>query len=416
MLLLHRWFGLLAGIWLFVVALTGIVLVFQEELDHALNPEIFDRPAIGDRRPVEQLVRAAESSIEGSYARFVNLPNSPHAPMMASLTARPGTDAKVLPGTQTFVDPYTGAHLGTRVFGAFQADRLHIVPWIYKLHYTLHLGNFGGGLLGFVALFWMLDHLPSVWLSFPALRGWWRSFLVRRTARGVTQAFSLHRASGLWLLPVTLVLAVSGVYFNLNVIFRPAVDAVLPLTQAYHQTAPRLDEPIYVSHDVPIDRALDVARRATDGAEVDSLILLPAQGVYWFRIFDPRDMADYGQRYVYVGMRDGAVLADQHRTEGSAGDVFLALQFPLHSGKLFGWPGRLLIAFTGVAICGLVTTGFIMWWKRRRGRVAMKKRMRDAEQARAPQTRTPANDDRAKRPIVARHRTASSAPASGHSP
>ncbi|MEO1087110.1 MAG: PepSY-associated TM helix domain-containing protein, partial [Acidobacteriota bacterium] len=80
--------------------------------------------------------------------------------------------------------------------------------------------------------------------------------------------------------------------------------------------------------------------------------------------------ADYGQRYIYVDMVDGAVVGDRHRAVGTAGDVFVALQFPLHSGKLLGWPGRMLISLTGLILCGLVVTGYIVWWRKRRGRLA----------------------------------------------
>ena len=44
-LLWHRWFGLLGGVWLLVIALTGSVLVFHEEIDHALNPDWFTASA-----------------------------------------------------------------------------------------------------------------------------------------------------------------------------------------------------------------------------------------------------------------------------------------------------------------------------------------------------------------------------------
>ncbi|MEM9594339.1 MAG: PepSY-associated TM helix domain-containing protein [Acidobacteriota bacterium] len=367
MLVWHRWFGLLAGVWLFLLASTGTVLVFYEEIDHFLNPSLFHRPAVGERLPFEDLVRIAEASHAGSYASYVDLPNAAHEPVVAFLRARADAEQPVTPGLHTFVDPYTGEVLASRVAGAFKLDRLHIARWIYELHMNLHLDTFGAVLLAIVALLWIFDHIPSVWLSFPRLRGWWRSFMVKRSAKGAALAYGWHRASGLWLAPVTLVLAVSGLYFNLYPVFVAAVEAVSPLTKRTHQTAPQLEEPVY-GPEVPVDRALAVASFAAGGAEVDSLSVLPASGLYWVRLFDPRDLADYGQRSVYVDMGSGEVVGDSHRAVGSAGDVFVALQFPLHSGKILGWPGRILIALTGLVICALVITGFVLWLRRARGR------------------------------------------------
>ncbi|MEM9556074.1 MAG: PepSY-associated TM helix domain-containing protein [Acidobacteriota bacterium] len=369
MLFWHRWFGLLAGIWLFLLAATGSILVFHEEIDHFLNRSLFDRPAIGDRLPFDELVRAAEASHAGSYARFVDLPNAPHEPLIAYLATRADAAQPVPAGLHAIVDPYSGEVLASRVFGDFKLDRLHLASWIYELHLSLHLGTFGSVLLGIVALLWIVDHLPAMWLSFPNLRGWWRGFVVKRSARGAALAYGWHRASGLWLAPVTLVLAVSGVYFNFSSQFLAAVNSLSPLTKGTHQTAPKLEDPIFEPA-VTIDQALAAARQATGGFQVDSLSIVPSAGLYWARLFDPRDLADYGQRYVYIDMEDGAVVGDRHRAVGSAGDLFVALQFPLHSGKLLGWPGRILIFLTGLIICGLVGTGLIIWLRKWRGRRA----------------------------------------------
>ncbi|MDZ4321128.1 MAG: PepSY-associated TM helix domain-containing protein, partial [Phenylobacterium sp.] len=36
----HRWFGLAAGVWLLLLALTGSAITYYEELDHALNGDL----------------------------------------------------------------------------------------------------------------------------------------------------------------------------------------------------------------------------------------------------------------------------------------------------------------------------------------------------------------------------------------
>ena len=60
-------------------------------------------------------------------------------------------------------------------------------------------------------------------------------------------------------------------------------------------------------------------------------------------VFDSHDLATYGERAIYVDMIAGKILADQHFSQGSVGDAIVAWQYPLHSGKTFGWPGRIAI-------------------------------------------------------------------------
>jgi uncharacterized iron-regulated membrane protein len=45
-------------------------------------------------------------------------------------------------------------------------------------------------------------------------------------------------------------------------------------------------------------------------------------------------------------------------------------QFPLHSGRLGGIFGRVLVSLLGVAVATLSVTGIIVWSRKRRARVA----------------------------------------------
>ena len=53
---------------------------------------------------------------------------------------------------------------------------------------------------------------------------------------------------------------------------------------------------------------------------------------------------------------------------GSAGDIFLQAQFPLHSGRILGLPGRILISAMGLVVAMLSATGLVIWLRKRRAR------------------------------------------------
>lgn len=372
LVLWHRWFGIVAGLWLFLLAVTGSVIVFYAEIDHALNPDFWDLPAGREPLPVGRVTAAATAGHPGTYASSVDLPNDPTDPVVVFLASRPDAEVPVEPGFHVLVDPATAQVLGERVFGAFRLDRRHLAHFFYQLHMDLHLGRVATAALGLLALLWALDHLAATVLSFPKLARWRESFRVRRGARGAGFVYGLHRASGLWLAPITFVLAVSGLYFDWYPQFVDAVDSVSPVTRRYYETAPVLEAP--PERPVPLDRALVTARERAGGAAVDGVYVLPAQGLYWVRLFDPRDLDSYGGRWITVSMVDGRVLADRHAADGSVGDTVLAWQFPLHSGKAFGWPGRIAIFLAGWMVAGLVATGYVLCFKKWRGRRSVRRR------------------------------------------
>jgi len=296
--------------------------------------------------------------------RFVDLPNEPGDVAQVYLARRPGLPPlDPAPAWEVMVDPATAQVLGARDRAAIDLSRRGLMSFLYEFHYSLHLGEWMVWLLGLVAFLWLIDHLAAAALSFPNPARWRESFRIRRGAKGHRRVFDLHRAIGLWLFPVTLVLAVSGVYFNWYDEFKAAVNAVSPLTPRADEARPALPAPL-VAPPLGFDAAL---ARAGD-ARVDSLAYNADKGLYWLRLFDERDIDPYGGRWMFVDARDGRVLSDTHGASGTAGDVVMAWQFPLHSGKAFGWPGRIAIFMTGIATCMFIVTGLMMWARKRAAR------------------------------------------------
>jgi uncharacterized iron-regulated membrane protein len=72
-----------------------------------------------------------------------------------------------------------------------------------------------------------------------------------------------------------------------------------------------------------------------------------------------------GVKTVHVDGMDGRILGDQVPWSGTAADVFMQLQFPIHSGRIAGIPGRLLISLAGIAVALLSVTGVVIWAMKR---------------------------------------------------
>ncbi len=53
------------------------------------------------------------------------------------------------------------------------------------------------------------------------------------------------------------------------------------------------------------------------------------------------------------------------RSAGTAGDIFLHAQFPLHSGRIIGLPGRILVSYLELVVAILAITGIEIWTRKR---------------------------------------------------
>ena len=70
----HRWFGLLGGLWLALLAATGIAVTFYDKLDSALNADWRTVPAPARAAPVGDAVAAARRALPGFAPDMIELP------------------------------------------------------------------------------------------------------------------------------------------------------------------------------------------------------------------------------------------------------------------------------------------------------------------------------------------------------
>jgi uncharacterized iron-regulated membrane protein len=139
---LHRWAGLCMAVFLVVAGLTGTILAFYEELERWLNPHLHKvRPHGAAMAPLALRALAEQHTPQGRID-FVDLQHQPDTSVVFYLQPRldPATGQPYeLAFDQLFIDPYTGQVLGTRKWGEFGLDRERLLPFLYRLHFTLAL-------------------------------------------------------------------------------------------------------------------------------------------------------------------------------------------------------------------------------------------------------------------------------------
>lgn len=378
---IHRWSGLTIALFLLVAGLTGAVIVYQHDLEGVLLSE-WTRvaPRAQSLSPIE-LARIAERAEPRASVDRIPLDRAPHE------TARFLLEPKIDPATslpyelrfnEIFLDPHTGTVLGQRLWGEARLDRAHLLPLLYRLHYSLLLGDWGVWLFGVAALLWCLNCIVGFYLTLPAhskrvFKGWWRSWIVRPAQSIWRLSFDLHRAAGLWFWGVLLIFALSAVQFNLDSVFRPALTAVLPFEESPQISLPRSDTPYPVpqlSWEQALERGrvLMAGRAATEGFDVEAEVFLlfrPHIDAYGFAVKSPLDVRRKGgQTWVYFSARDGRELAFHHPGVAS-GNLVSTWLSALHLGTVGGRGYQAFVAIVGLAVALLSITGVMVWFKRR---------------------------------------------------
>jgi uncharacterized iron-regulated membrane protein len=381
---LHRWFGLGAAAFLFIAGTTGAVISWDHELDAWLNPHLFKARSAGPARPIPELIQRVESADPRIRVTFSPLDLEPGHALTVSVEPRvdPASGTRFQPGyNQVAVDPATGEIQGRREWGRVSLARENLLPFLYKLHYSLHLPRawgieLGVWFMGILALAWVADSFIALWISFPSLQAWAQSFRFRWRQGGFRLIFDLHRSGGVWVWPLVLLLAITSVGMNLNrEVMRPVVSLVSKLTPspfADRPVAPPNEprEPLVTLTDA-VDRARAEARRRGWPAPPGAAFLSTEVGVWGVGFFKPgRGHGDggLGNPWLYFDSRTGQPVGADVPGTGSAGDLVMQAMFPVHSGRILGLPGRILISLMGLAVATFSATGVWLWLRRLKAR------------------------------------------------
>lgn len=404
LVLIHRYVGLALAGFLLLAGLTGSLLAWNSELEALVSPSLFKAsPPAPDATPLDPLLlrEKVQADNPGVFVGRVPLTVEPGKAMVFRL--QPAVDsgtgaAPVLANDQVFVNPYTGDVLGQRKWGDISQGRKNLMPFIYRLHHSLALGTVGSTLLGIVALVWTIDCFVGACLTFPPRqRGkqpvsarlapahgkagqswparWWPAWRVRWRGDAYKVNFHLHRAGGLWPWAMLLVLAWSGVSFNLAEVYDPIMRTLFA-TQHDGRTAPLLkplpSPPIGWVEARGIGQRLMAEQARAGGFSIrreHQISYDPRSGQYHYFAQSDRDLsARWRLTRVSFSAESGALTGIWRPVGAAAGDTVRTWITSLHMAALGGMPMKLFIGAIGMVVAMLSVTGVAIWARKRRAR------------------------------------------------
>jgi len=374
---LHRVLGLAIAAFLTVAGLTGAVIAWDHEIDAWLNPAFYQSPANGEPQPPLQLADAFERAHRGFVVTYLPLAVAPGETLTISVEPAADLAPSAVAFNQVALDPVTGDVRVKRMWGAPSLSRENLLPFLYKLHYSMHVpARFGAQtgvwLMGLVGVVWVVDCFVALAISFPSLRAWRKSLTVRWRQGGFRRLFDVHRSGGVWLWPLMLTVAVTSVSMNLeHEVVRPIVGAVSPLTPSAFDTPSAAPLAPTMDRRAILDAAIHGKANHGIDAPPGALFYSPRYGVYGVGFFAPgaeHGVGGLGNPWLYFDGRTGALVSADIPGEGSAGDVFMQAQFPLHSGRIAGVFGRIVVSVLGLAVATLSISGVVIWARKRAAR------------------------------------------------
>lgn len=209
----HGWLGVIFSVVLFLVFWAGALSLFRLEIQQwAEQPHHL----VDDTAPDKPLIPLIDSTVvkypfDASEHLSVMLPepHRDHYTLFIDLSEEAAKESgKHFVGVK--VDPKSGDVIG-------RWEQFQLADILFRLHYNMKLGQIGTYFIGIVTLFFLFALFSGIYIHARKLI---QHFFAYRIKKRRTQLLDMHNVVGVISLPYTIMYAISGLIFNLIVVYQ----------------------------------------------------------------------------------------------------------------------------------------------------------------------------------------------------
>jgi uncharacterized iron-regulated membrane protein len=344
----HLWLGVLLSLYVFVIGLSGSILVFQDEIRQAALPAVSFDPA--HIAPVDSVIAQARRAFPNQQITYIAQPQ-PSSPWWAIYLQNANGRSDL-----AYAHPVTGAPYTHR-------GRLFI-DFVLDLHIFLLAGPKGFIVNCIAGIGLLILALTGLVLWWPGVKLWTRGFFISLRHRWKRINYDAHNAVGIWTLLIVSWWGLTAVYFLMPEKVAAVVNVVSPLEGMKEPEPPKAASAASTAV-APLANILATARTTSTGT-LEGFSLPPKAGDNVTVYMDRGAAGDFSHRDILTfDGHSGKLLTLWHYGENrSIGDWFLWLMYPLHFGTLWGTTVKVVWALLGFSLPVLSITGVLMYWNR----------------------------------------------------
>lgn len=372
---LHLYLGLISGLVVFIVAVTGCLWVFQDELSSVFYKQrkYVEVPENKSRVPISMAVQAATEALNNEHkADRMNIPTAEDESIYVEFrtfnTGKENGKKPIFYGDymesfyRVYVNPYNGQVIKVE---NKKWEFFTVVLW---LHMSLLLEySIGHLIVGIAVLIFIVLLITGLILWWPKKNKRARQqrlwFQWKSTTRWKRKNFDLHNILGFYASFIALILAITGLVFAFEWVHHGIEwlangGKTIPHEKIEYNIEPNsedaLDKIVYsLSQNEPTALSYFVSMPKKEDSPLSATTIMAKSG---FR------------SYIRYGFNPftGEQLYRKTFDDYNNGEKAMALNFPIHVGAILGFPGKVLAFFTSLICASLPVTGFLIWWGRRK--------------------------------------------------
>lgn len=365
----HFYAGVFVMPVLMLLALTGGLYLFKDEVDGFLYRDMIRVPAVKTQAAPDAWVASAAQAAGGGRVANLVMPARDDQAIRLRVD-RPGGVQKTV-----FVDSHTGRVTGVIPAGGF-------MEVVKKTHSLTLLGRPFNILVEIVAGWTIILFATGLYLWWPRGRG--VANFAPQTTDGRRRPFwrDLHALTGFYVGGVVLFLAVTGMPWSAvwgdkvmgavkeTGLGRPPAPVAGAWQRAQHHDAPVgagwTMEGMVMMHDHAGHGGLAQVLRVADQASLARpyTVNIPKADDTAYTLTTQATRAQ-DSRSLYVDAASGRLLGDIGYDQFGVGAKAIEFGIYTHQGTQFGQANRIVMLLGCIGVWLLAISGLVMWWKRR---------------------------------------------------
>jgi len=356
---LHLWLGIVSGSVVLVVALTGSLLVFEDELEHLFQPSLYYVQVPPQARKVPVSVLAADVQQRYPDYKLNSITTEPEANRTIIFTVLKGKNAKSGKLIAMAVNPYTG-----EIIKAVD-EKSRFFSVVLRLHRYLCMGETGKVITGISCSIFVILIITGLILWWPKRQNRKQRFRVKWNASFKRLNWDLHAVFGFYVNIILLFISLTGLVWSYkwvnNLIYysfdgslkaiktkgpksAPAKDSSLAyLDKILTTTNEKLPYPGTVSIRFPEEDLAVLASKLNTTASIDNIVDL-----------------------LYFQKGSGKLIQERLYDNESKGTKVRRIIYPIHTGRLYGWPTKILAFIASLTAASLPVTGLLIYLGRKK--------------------------------------------------
>jgi uncharacterized iron-regulated membrane protein len=358
---LHLWLGISSGLIVMIVALSGSLLVFEDELEHLFQPSLYyvQVPPQAERISTDILADKVQKAYPGFQSNYIIV--EPEANRTILFSERKGKAGKGEGKVMLIaVNPYSGEIIKA----VDEKGRFFAV--VLRLHRYLCMGDTGKIITSISCSIFTILIITGLVLWWPKRNNRKQRFRVKWNASFKRLNWDLHAIFGFYINIFLLMISLTGLVWSFkwvnNLVFY-ALDGNLKSSK---RKAPE-SLAVKDTRIAYLDKILSTTNQKLTypGAimirypETDSLAVTVSKVVTTAAISNIVD-------FMYFQKGTGELIQERPYAKESKGMKARRLFFPIHTGSMFGWPTKILALICAWVAASLPVTGLMIWLGRKK--------------------------------------------------